>query len=88
VGIRTGNPRGRPKGSPNKATVARQIEVAESGETPLAFLLRTMRDEQADEAKRLDAAKAAAPYVHPRLAAVELSGDMTMHHEDALRELE
>ncbi|WP_332823273.1 hypothetical protein [Stutzerimonas kunmingensis] len=47
-------------------------------------MLQIMRDEAADEAKRLDAAKAAAPYVHPRLAAVEHSGEMTLTHEQFL----
>ena len=42
-----------------------------SGLTPLDFMLSVMRDEQADTATRLDAARAAAPYVHPRLAAIE-----------------
>lgn len=51
-------------------------------------MLKVMRDESADKAQRLDMAKAAAPYVHPRLAAIEHSGDMTLHHEDALGELE
>jgi hypothetical protein len=68
----------------NKATAARQAEVAASGVTPLEYMLTIMRDEAADEAKRLDAAKAAAPYVHPRLAAVEHSGEMTLTHEQFL----
>lgn len=43
--------------------------------TPLDYLLSVMRDtEQGDDARR-DAAKAAAPYVHPKLASVELTGD-------------
>ncbi len=75
---------GRPPGAVNKATAARQAEVAASGVTPLEYMLQIMRDEAADEAKRLDAAKAAAPYVHPRLAAVEHSGEMTLTHEQFL----
>ena len=35
-----------------------------------------------------DAAKDVAPYIHPRLATVQHSGDMAPHHEDALGELE
>ena len=34
-------------------------------------MLSTMRDERQPVALRLDMAKAAAPYVHPRLASVE-----------------
>jgi hypothetical protein len=72
-----GGPRegaGRPAGIANKASIARQAEVAASGITPLDYLLQIMRDETAERDERRDAAKAAAPYVHPRLAAVEHSG--------------
>lgn len=75
---------GRPPGAVNKATAQRQAEIAASGVTPLEYMLAIMRDEAADEAKRLDAAKAAAPYVHPRLAAVEHSGEMVLTHEQFL----
>ncbi|HMX90941.1 MAG TPA: hypothetical protein PLY42_06230 [Nitrospira sp.] len=37
-------------------------------------MLTTMRDERQPVALRLDMAKAAAPYVHPRLASVEQTG--------------
>lgn len=70
---------GRPKGSRSPATIKRK-EIAEralaEGITPLEVMLRTMRDHFA--AGRLDQASAvakdAAPYMHPRLAAVEHSG--------------
>lgn len=71
MGERTGRPRGRPPGSPNKASVERQAAVAASGETPLDFLLRIMRTSE-DEARAIDAAKAAAPYVHAKLSSVEV----------------
>jgi hypothetical protein len=54
--------------------VARELAIAASGLTPLAYMLAIMRDEAQPVAVRLDMAKAAAPYVHPRLAAVEQSG--------------
>ena len=79
---------GRPAGAINKASAERQAEVEASGETPLAYMLKIMRDASVDEAKRLDAAKAAAPYVHPRLAAVEHSGGVHMTHEQFLASLE
>lgn len=63
---------GRKPNSPNKASIARQAEVSASGVTPLDYLLRVMRDESMDEARRIDAAKSAAPYVHPRLSTVEV----------------
>jgi hypothetical protein len=69
-GSRPGERRGeRKKGTPNKATTAASIqaEIAASGEKPLDYMLRVMRDETAEP----DAmARAAAPYVHPTLAAV------------------
>jgi hypothetical protein len=68
---------GRKKGTPNKATTAAAIrgEVAASGEIPLDYMLRVMRDETADPARRDAMAKAAAPYVHPSLASVRHGGD-------------
>jgi len=69
--IKTG---GRKRGTPNRATVARQEPVAASGLTPLDYLLAVMRDETVPAAERMEAAKAAAPYVHPRLASIEHGG--------------
>lgn len=71
-GVRDGA--GRKPGVANKASIERQAEVAASGMTPLDYLLKLMRDEDGDKAVRLEAAKAAAPYVHPKLASVEHSG--------------
>ena len=75
---------GRKKGSPNKASIARQRAIAKSGLTPLQFMLRLMRDEGDEAASigekiafhalRFEAAKAAAPYVHPKLSSTEISG--------------
>ena len=75
-----GGPRegsGRPKGSKNVKTERRTAAIAAAGITPLDYLLNTMRDEKQDKAVRLDAAKAAAPYVHPKLANIDttLKGD-------------
>jgi hypothetical protein len=41
--------------------------------TPLDYMISVMRDESASRAERMEAAGKAAPYVHPRLAAVELT---------------
>lgn len=68
---------GRKKGTPNKATAKRQAEIAASGLTPLEFMLKVMRESKRDVMERLEAAKAAAPYVHPKLASVEVRGQMT-----------
>lgn len=70
---------GRPKGAVNKATASRQAEIAASGLTPLDFMLNRMRDESMDEEARFEAAKAAAPYVHPRLAATEIKGELQVN---------
>src|SRR3984893_1835521 len=68
---------GRKRGTPNKAATAAAVraEVAASGEIPLDYMLRVMRDETADPARRDAMAKAAAPYVHPSLASVRHGGD-------------
>ena len=65
---------GRPKGVPNKATAERQATIAASGLTPLDYMLAVLRDESAEPNTRMEAAKAAAPYVHPRLASIEHAG--------------
>lgn len=71
AGKKTG---GRAKGIPNKATAAKAAEIAASGLTPLEYMLGVMRDEQAPVDRRDEMAKAASPYVHPKLAAIEHTG--------------
>jgi len=86
-GVRKGA--GRKEGSANVKTREIADKAALEGITPLEYLLEVMRNEipQEDEtfvqlqAKRLDAAKAAAPYIHPRLAAIEHSGAVKHEHE-------
>ena len=78
---------GRPKGKPSQKTIAR-LKIAErataEGITPLEVMLRTMRalwDQDTADAKlaACSIAKEAAPYLHPRLSAIEqnttLKGD-------------
>jgi hypothetical protein len=65
---RSGNPRGRPKGSRNKRTIADK-EIIASGVSPLDFLCSIFRDARQPMRRRIEAAKCAAPYFHPRLAA-------------------
>jgi hypothetical protein len=65
---------GRPVGVPNKASLARQEAIAASGLTPLDYMLNVLRDDDAPRERRDWAAEKAAPYVHPRLAAVEHAG--------------
>jgi hypothetical protein len=66
---------GRPAGAQNKRTVEQVEAIVASGLTPLEYLTSVYQDINADEAKRIDAAKAAAPYVHAKLNSVELKGD-------------
>lgn len=68
---------GRKKGTPNKASTAaakKAQEIAAAGITPLEYLLSVVHDENEDRPVRVDAAKAAAPYVHPKLAQVVHKG--------------
>lgn len=65
---------GRKPGSPNKATAAREKAIRESGLTPLDYMLKLMRNSKLDLDARLEAAKAAAPYVHPKLNSIEFTG--------------
>ena len=57
---------GRIKGTPNKATSQRLRDIEASGKTPLQFLIDNMRNEKLDANVRIDCAKAALPYLHPR----------------------
>lgn len=66
---------GRKRGGKNAKTAAIAHRAAAQGITPLEYMLDIMRDENADPVARMDMAKAAAPYIHPRLAAVEHSTD-------------
>lgn len=65
---------GRQKGTPNRATAAQRDAIAASGLTPLAFLMKVYRGSKYDIDLRTEAARAAAPYVHPRLSSVEMTG--------------
>ncbi len=62
---------GRPRGSRSSKTLERLAQIDSTGVTPLAYLLTVLRDEGNPMPVRMDAAKAAAQYVHPRLAAVD-----------------
>jgi hypothetical protein len=74
---------GRKKGSVDK--LKREADIAASGLTPLLYMLGIVRAETppgldasvaiARETLRFEAAKAAAPYCHPRLQALSLAGD-------------
>jgi hypothetical protein len=56
-----------------------------SGQTPLEFMLEVMRDTGAERSERLDMAKAAAPYIHPRLSNVEAKVDASVETVSEVR---
>jgi hypothetical protein len=66
---------GRKQGGANKATKEAIEAAAATGEMPLDYLLSVMRDVGADEAKRIDCAKAAAPYLHAKRAPGDAQGE-------------
>ncbi len=78
---------GRPKGAKTKKNAELIAAVEQSGETPLQFMLRVMRDPRKPWDDRMEMAKAAAPYVHSKLSSVEVNANVT-NHEGALDELE
>lgn len=86
-GARTGA--GRKKGGANRVTEEAIAKAEAGGEMPLAFLLRIMRDPAADEAKQIDCAKAAAPYLHPKLATIDtnISGALEMTYSAVRRDI-
>lgn len=75
---------GRKAGGKNKKTILLAEAIREQGITPLEYMLNIMRDEGAEKPLRAEMAKAAAPYLHPRLQAIEMSGGLTLSHENAL----
>ncbi len=91
---------GRKKGSHNKKTAATReraedilSKILKNGPTPLEVMWKMMKGPNYPggikyDAQRLEAAKAAAPYVHPRLSSILLSGQLGITHEEALKRLE
>lgn len=71
---------GRKPGAISKISKEAYERAKDGGELPLDYLLSVMRDDNADEAKRIDCAKAAAPYVHAKLTSIEgkLDAKLTM----------
>ncbi len=65
---------GRKMGAQNKVNAMVREQAMASGESPLAYMLRIMRDPKQDISVRNEMARAAAPFLHPRLAAVEHAG--------------
>ena len=68
---------GKPKGTTNAALKEAREKAAAGGLMPLDYLLEVMRNAEHDEAKRMEAAKAAAPYLHARLSNVDVNANVT-----------
>lgn len=83
MGIRTGNPRGRPKGVMNKRTresVEKAAAITEQLRDVIpdmfegdahTLLMSVYKDTRQELTTRIDAAKAALPYEKPRLVATD-----------------
>lgn len=67
---------GRKRGCLNQKTRSIAAQAAQSGITPLEVMIEAMRNayEMGGAAAAFAFAKDAAPYMHPRVAAVELTG--------------
>ena len=76
---------GRKRGTPNKRSIGLRLGLLTVGappdaavkplrQQPLEFLLNVMEDESQTIATRVDAAKAAAPYVHFRKGLIDTTG--------------
>jgi hypothetical protein len=96
MGIKTGNPRGRPPGSKSKRTVEREQAMSEAAKTieealegafegdAHALLMVVYKDPSKEMALRIDAAKAAIRYEKPALSTIEAKVEATV---DALTEI-
>lgn len=79
---------GRKPGTINRFSKDLLDKAAQSGQLPVDYLLEVMRDQSLDTRLRIDAAKAAAPYVHQKLSAISV--DLTtpdVTHEEWLEGL-
>lgn len=76
---------GRKGGGQNQKSSKIAKAAAAKGLTPVEFMLNMLRDDDATIEDRKWAAQHAAPYVHPRLAAIEQrGGGEEEKHEDWL----
>ena len=66
---------GRKPGATTTKTREIADKAAAGGITPLEFMLSVLRDESAPTDARFEAAKQAAPYIHPKLSSIEAKID-------------
>lgn len=81
---------GRKTTKPVETMIHRAREAAANAKiTPLEYLISLLQDETKEQQLRFQAAVAAAPYVHPRLASIESNANVNVTtHDDAVREIE
>ena len=68
---------GRKPGQTTKLNEEARKTAAEGGLMPLDYLLTIMRDIDKPQDERVDAAKAAAPYVHAKLSTVDMKAEVS-----------
>ena len=79
---------GRKPGTINRFSKDLLDKAAQSGQLPVDYLLQVMRDQSLNTRLRIDAAKAAAPYVHQRLSAISVDlAKAEVTHEEWLQSL-
>ena len=69
---------GRKKSGTNRLDTKARHQAMESGISPLDYMLSIMRNPDSTAAQKMEAAKAAAPYVHARLAHIERKEDVSV----------
>ena len=79
---------GRRPGTINRFNRELLERAVEGGQLPLDYMLEIMRDQSLDTRLRIDAAKAAAPYVHQKLSAISVDlATPNVTHEEWLKSL-
>ena len=73
---------GRPTGAATKRTREIADRAVAEGVSPLEYMIGVMRDPAAEPSRRDDMAKAAAPYLHPRLSSVDARVDGPLRAEE------
>ena len=63
---------GRKPGTVNRFSEELLAKASQSGTLPVEYLLEVMRNRSIDTRLKIDAANAAAPYVHQRLSAISV----------------
>jgi len=79
---------GRAKGTINKSKKAILDKAKKKGITPLDYLLEVLNNKKTDERTRIEAAKAASPYIHRKMPQSIENTDMNKLADKSDKELE